>query len=135
MTTSDQVPDTMQPFARTRTVQLETKKRDGSWVPTPVTIVVRGDRAYFRTYAKAGKTKRLRNFPEVRLRPATVRGTPAGEMAVARARLLGGDEDKAAARLLAGKYPLMYGFLVPVAHRFMRTATMHYELTGFQPAP
>lgn len=48
------------------TVLLETRKCDGSWVGTPVSLVVEGDRAYFLTYHAAGKTKRLRNFPEVR---------------------------------------------------------------------
>ena len=41
-------------------VLLRTRKRDGSWVDTPVNIAVRGDRAYFRTPGKAATNKRLR---------------------------------------------------------------------------
>jgi PPOX class probable F420-dependent enzyme len=132
---SDRVPAQLLPFVRQRTILLHTKKRDGRWVPTPVSIAVRGDRAYIRTYAKAGKSKRLRNFPEVRLCPSTFRGTPTGAIASARVRLLGADEARTAARLLARKYPLMHGVLVPLAHRFMRTQTLHYELTAFEPDP
>ena len=83
---------------------------------------------------QGGQAQGLRNFPEVRLCPATLRGTPTGERAVAQARLLCGDEDRAAARLLVGKYRLMHGVLVPLWHRMMRTATLHYELTGFRSA-
>ena len=66
---------------------LETRQRDGSWVSTPVNLVVDGDQVGFRTWSRAGKAKRLRNFPDVRFagptgaavpRSAAVRhGTPA----------------------------------------------------------
>jgi hypothetical protein len=130
---ADQVPEPLRPFVRQRTILLETRKRDGSWVPTPVSIAVRGDRAYLRTYAKAGKSKRLRNFPDVRFCPATFRGKPTGASVHASARLLTGDEARAAARLLARKYRLLHGVMVPLIHKLYRTRTLHYELTGFQP--
>jgi uncharacterized protein len=129
------VPTVLQPYVRQRTILLHTRKRDGSWVPTPVSIAVRGDRAYIRTYAKAGKSKRLRNFPEVRFCPSTLRGKPTGAMLYARARLLGGDEARLAARLLSRKHPVLHGFAVPLAHRIMRTATLHYQLSDFRADP
>lgn len=129
------VPPQLQPFVRQGTILLHSKKRDGSWVPTPVSIAVQADRAYIRTYAKAGKSKRLRNFPEVRLCPSTFRGAPTGAMVHARARLLDGGEARTAARLLSRKYPVLHGVVVPLAHRMMRTSTLHYELSDFQPDP
>lgn len=131
----DQVPFPLQPFLRQGTILLHTKKRDGSWVPTPVSIAVHDDRAYIRTYAKAGKSKRLRNFPEVQFCPSTFRGKPTGATVHANARLLDGDEARTAARLLSRKYPVLHGLLVPLAHRLMRTATLHYELNNIRPAP
>jgi uncharacterized protein len=133
MSEAEQAPPQLLPFIRQRTILLQTRKRDGRWVPTPVSIAVRGDRAYIRTYAKAGKSKRLRNFPEVRLCPATFRGVPTGALASARARRLSGGESRAAAKLLARKYPLLHGVFVPLAHRLMRTQTLHYELTAVKP--
>lgn len=44
------------PFRDQKTVLLETQKRDGSWVATPVSIVVEGERAFFRTYDASGNT-------------------------------------------------------------------------------
>jgi PPOX class probable F420-dependent enzyme len=127
------VPVQLQPFVRQSTILLHTKKRDGTWVPTPVSIAVQADRAYIRTYAKAGKSKRLRNFPEVRFCPSTFGGRPTGAMVHARARLLAGDEARAASRLLSRKHPVLHGFVVPLAHRIMRTQTLHYELSNCQP--
>ena len=40
-----------------RTILLTTYKRDGTPVPTPVSIAFDGDRAFFRSYNKAWKTK------------------------------------------------------------------------------
>ena len=78
-----------------KVVLLQTRKRDGSWVDTPVNIAVRGDRAYFRTPGKASKNKRLRNFPEVQIRPCTWSGKPtAGPTMTAHARLLSGEESR-----------------------------------------
>ena len=62
---TERVPLNPQQLDGEKVVLLQTRKRDGSWVDTPVNIAVRGDRAYFRTPGKASKNKRLRNFPEV----------------------------------------------------------------------
>ena len=116
-------------FVRQKTILLKTKKRDGTWVATPVSIVVEHDRAYVRTYDKSWKAKRLRNFPEVRFAPSTFRGKPTGQELHARTRLLDGEEAQRAARLLARKYPVLHGVLVPFSHKVMRTKTLHYELS------
>src|SRR6187402_3319136 len=89
------------PFARQRTVLLTTFRRDGTPVGTPVSIAVEGDRAFFRTYDRAWKAKRLRRNPDVTIAPSTVRGKPTGPAIHARARLLNGDEAQHAARALA----------------------------------
>ena len=115
-------------LGRQRTVLLETRKRDGTWVGTPVSIVVAGGRAFFRTYDAAGKAKRLRNFPEVRVAPSTLRGRPTGPSVAGTARLLDDDEAVRARALLAGKYPWLHGRLVPAVHRRKGWRTLHYEL-------
>lgn len=136
MSTPTPTPAALQAFVRQGTILLSTRKRDGTWVPTPVSIVVNGDHAYVRTYDKSGKSKRLRNFPEVRFCAATFRGEPTGPTLQAQARLLDGDEARRAARLLARKYKFLHGFAVPLAHRtFMHTRTLHFELSDFAPMP
>lgn len=129
MTTSGQVPPVLQPFVRQPTVLLHTRKRDGTWVPTPVNIAVEGEHAYIRTYGKSGKAKRLRNFPEVRFCPSTSRGQPTGTTVTAHARLLEGDENRHASTLVARKHKFLHGVVVPLTHRLWRTSTLHYELS------
>ena len=115
-------------LGRQRAVRLETRKRDGTWVATPVSIVVDGGRAFFRTYDASGKAKRLRNFPDVLVGPSTLRGRPTGPIVSGAARLLDGDDAARARALLAAKYPLLHGRLVPAMHRRKHWRTLHYEL-------
>ncbi|MDQ4119006.1 MAG: PPOX class F420-dependent oxidoreductase [Actinomycetota bacterium] len=123
--------DVLDRFVHQPTVVLTTYRRDGTPVPTAVSIAVDGDRAVFRTFAKAGKARRLRNDPTVEVAPSTVRGTPTGPALRGTARRLDGDEDRAAARLLRRKHPLLHGVVVPLAHRVGRARTgrtIHFEL-------
>jgi uncharacterized protein len=117
------------PVARSWTVLLSTYKRDGHAVATPVNLAVEGDRAYFRSYDKAWKTKRIRHNPVVEVAPCSVRGTPRGPSLTARARLLDGAEAQHAAKVLGRKYPVFHQRLIPLAHKLARYRTMHYELT------
>jgi PPOX class probable F420-dependent enzyme len=114
----------------TKTVLLTTYKRDGTSVPTPVSIAFDGDRAFFRTWNEAWKAKRLRNNPEVEVAPSTLRGEPTGPSVHARARLLGGGEARLAARALARRHRFLQRVLVPLGHRLKGVRTMHYELSA-----
>jgi PPOX class probable F420-dependent enzyme len=112
----------------TRTILLTTYKRDGTGVETPVSIAFEGDRAFFRSYDKAWKTKRLRNNPHVQVAASTLRGKRTGPPVQARATLLAGEQARIAAKALARSHRLLQAMLVPLAHRLMRYQTMHYEL-------
>ena len=124
-----QASASLAPFVQQKTILLTTFRRDGTPVGTPVSIAVDGDRAFVRTWDTTGKMKRLRNNPEVTLAPATTRGTATGPVLPARARILTGSESAHAGRLLARKYPLLHGVLVPLVHRLRRNTTTHIELT------
>jgi hypothetical protein len=116
------------PVKDVKTILLTTYKRDGTAVGTPVSIAFDGDRAFFRSYDKAWKTKRLRRDPRVRVAPSTVRGKPTGPAIQARATLLDGEQARVAARALARRHRVLQAVLVPTMHRVMRYQTMHYEL-------
>jgi PPOX class probable F420-dependent enzyme len=119
------------PFVGQKTVALTTYRRDGTPVATPVSLAVDGDRAVFRSFEKAGKTKRLRNDPTVQVAPSTGSGKPTGPAIRGTARRLSGDESRRAARLLRRKHPLLHAVLVPLSHRAGRAKTgrtVHFEL-------
>ena len=123
------------PFVEQKTALLTTFRRDGTPVATPLSVAVEGDRAYVRTYEKAGKTKRLRNDGHVELAPSTTRGAPTGAPVRAEARRLDAAGDRHAARLLRRKHPLLHGILVPLLHRLGRAKTghtVHFELIPSQ---
>jgi uncharacterized protein len=66
------------PLKDAKTILLTTYKRDGTVVDTPVSIAFDGDRAFFRSYDKAWKTRRLSHDPRVQAAPSTFRGKPTG---------------------------------------------------------
>ncbi len=117
------------PLANRRAVLLTTYRKDGTPVGTAVNIAVEDDHAYFRTYDKAGKAKRLRRNPTVEVAPSTLRGQPTGPALHARAELLTGEDAHRAAQLLARKHRLLQGLAVPLMHRLRRYRTLHYRLT------
>jgi PPOX class probable F420-dependent enzyme len=124
----DAATRTLEPFVKQWAVLLTTYKRDGTPVGTAVNIVVEGDHAYFRTWDTAWKLKRIRNNPEVEVTPCTPLGKPKGPTIVARARVLDAEESTRVRRLLARKYPVMHGVMVPLVHRLRGNTTMHIEL-------
>lgn len=127
---AEQTPPLLHRFVAEKVVLLQTRKRDGRWVDTAVNIAVQGDRAFFRTPARASKNKRLGNYAECRICPCTWGAKPTGPWVRATANLLPGSDSAAARQLINRKYPILQRFLVPLVHRVMRTETLHYELTG-----
>jgi PPOX class probable F420-dependent enzyme len=123
---------TLAPFVRQKTIRLTTFRKDGTPGTSPISIVVDGDRAYFRSFERAVKVRRMRRNPHVEFGPSTAKGKPTGAMQPGRVRLLDGTEYRAAARLLRRKYPFLHGLVVPAMHRIMRFKTgrtVHAELT------
>ena len=59
-------------------LSLATKKRDNSWVWTPIWFaqLPSSERYVAFSAGKAGKVKRLRNFSTVQIRPCTATGRP-----------------------------------------------------------
>lgn len=95
----------LESIRRTKTTLLTTYKRDGTPVATRVSVAFDGDRGFFRSYDKAGKTKRLRNNPSVEVGAATFRGKRMGATGHARAVLLAGGRAQVAAKTLAHRHP------------------------------
>ena len=90
--------DELDRLRESKTILLTTYKRDGSPVATPVSIAFDDRRAYFRSFHKAWKTKRLARNPQVEAAPSTLRGKPTGAAVPAEARNISGEEDQVAAR-------------------------------------
>jgi uncharacterized protein len=124
----------LEPLVRQRTILLTTYRRDGTPVGTPVHIAVEGDRAFVRTWDTTGKLKRIRRNPGVEVCPSTAGGRPTGAAIRAHARVLEGEQSARAGRMLAQKYPVLHGLLIPLVHRLRGNETIHIELSPAEDA-
>ena len=86
-------------FARAKYLSLESFKRDGTGVRTPLWFAEGDDGDYYAyTVDGSPKVRRIRNNPRVRIAPCTMRGEITGEWADAEAHIV---EGEAAARGMA----------------------------------
>ena len=95
-------------FQNQQYINVETFRKNGHGVQTPVWFVEDGGTLYVRTGDVSAKVKRIRNNPRVRVMPCDVRGGPQGESVEGQARFATPAEDKRVGRPLTKKYgPLM----------------------------
>jgi PPOX class probable F420-dependent enzyme len=73
-------------FTRQKYLILETFRRNGESMKTPVWFVQDGETIYVRTVANSGKVKRIRNNGRVKIAPCKVNGVPTGTWIPADAR-------------------------------------------------
>lgn len=89
-------------------LNLETFRRSGESMKTPVWFVEHGDTLYVRTIANSGKVKRIRNNGQVNIAPCKVDGALLGEWISAHAyEVTDKDTFSKVDRLLDKKYGLM----------------------------
>jgi len=85
-------------------VSLKTFRKNGVGVATPVWFGEEGDKLYVMTRSDMGKTKRIRNNPQVRVAPCTIRGTVTGAEFAATARILPVEDHARARKAINRKY-------------------------------
>ena len=99
--------DELVQFANQQFINVETFRKNGQGVQTPVWFVEDGGTLYVRTVDNSFKVKRIRNNPRVRVTPCDVGGKPKGEWVEGQARFASADESKKVNGLLTRKYGLM----------------------------
>jgi hypothetical protein len=85
-------------------ISLTTFRKTGVGVATPVWFGEDDGKLYVMTISKMGKTKRVRNNPQVRVAPCTIRGKVTGPEFPATARILPTEDHKKARRTVNRKY-------------------------------
>jgi len=91
-------------LAHHRYLALETVRRNGAAVVTPVWFVERDGQLFFSAPAHTGKVKRLRHTPRGRVAPCDERGTLLGPWIPVAIQPAPGAEAATADRLLAARY-------------------------------
>ncbi len=91
-------------FRGERYLNLETFRRNGQGVRTPLWFVELDGALHVRTPEDSGKVKRLRNNPRVRVVPSDALGRPKADWVEGTARFVGPQEAERMNELLKEKY-------------------------------
>ena len=91
-------------FANQQYLNLESFKRDGTPVQTPLWFAEDDGILYIYTLANAWKVKRIRRNPRVRIVPCTMRGSVTGQWVEAEATIVDAEIAEHGHALLLQKY-------------------------------
>ena len=78
--------NTVDQFSKNKYLNLETFRKNGASMKTPVWFTQEGDTIYVRTVANSGKVKRIRNCGRVNITPCKMNGAPTGAWVPANAK-------------------------------------------------
>jgi len=106
-------------FSDEKYICVETYRKTGDPVRTPVWFVEENGELFVRTDSDTGKMKRIHNNPRVRIATCNIRGNVKGEWVGGEARKVDSETSKHVFSLLKKKYGLMYR-LVRFTERFSR---------------
>jgi uncharacterized protein len=109
--------DRMSVFSTYQYINLETYRRNGQAIATPVWFTIYDDRISVVTRSETGKVKRLRNNSKVRIVPSGIRGQPKGEWLKGKAVFAAQEELDQALKQRNKKY----GFKARLSGLFSRT--------------
>jgi uncharacterized protein len=107
-------------FSNKKYINIETYKKNGQAVRTPVWFVVDNAKIYARTDLNSGKVKRARNNPHVRIAACDGRGGHRGTWVDGKIRIANSLESEHANQLLNQKYGLQ-GRLVRTFNKLRKT--------------
>ena len=98
-------------FVGQKYLTIETYRKNGEAVRTPVWFVEKNGALFVRTDNDTGKVKRIRRNPRIRIALCTMRGEPKGEWLSAEAKFAEEEDAEKAYHLLKEKYGLQYRLL------------------------
>ena len=94
----------LEQFLDQKYINLETYKKDGTSIRTPVWFVIDKNLIYVITRDSTGKVKRLRNNQNVRIVPCSFKGEPKNEWVKGAAEKITGDEADKIIKIRKKKY-------------------------------
>jgi PPOX class probable F420-dependent enzyme len=115
-------------FSNEKYINLETYRKNGQAVQTPVWFVIDGRILYIRTDMSSGKVKRAKNNPRVRITPCNIRGQPKGKWMDGEMRMASiTSESEKANQLLNKKYGLK-GRIIRTFNRLRNTTPIVFSI-------
>ena len=115
-------------FSNEKYINLDTFRKNGQAVQTPVWFVIDGRILYVRTDMSSGKVKRAKNNPRVRITPCNIRGQPKGKWMDGEMRMASIiSESEKANQLLNKKYGLK-GRIIRTFNRLRNTTPIVFSI-------
>ncbi len=97
----------LEQFLDQKYINLETYKKNGTSIRTPVWVVIYNDLIYVITRDSTGKVKRLRNNQDVRVVPCSFKGEAKNEWVKGKTEMITGEEADKAIKLRKKKYGML----------------------------
>jgi len=97
----------LEQFLDQKYINLETYKKDGTPIRTPVWFVIGNDLIYVITRESTGKVKRLKHNQDVRIVPCSFKGQSKNEWVSGKAEKITGEEADKAIKLRKKKYGML----------------------------
>ena len=97
----------LEQFLDQKYINLETYKKDGTTIKTPVWFVIDKNLIYVITRDSTGKVKRLRNNQDVRVVPCSFKGEAKNEWVKGKTEMITGEEADKAIKLRKKKYGML----------------------------
>lgn len=107
-------------FLNQKYINLETYRKNGQSVHTPVWFAIDDGTIYIRTDVHSGKVKRMKNNPHIRVTPSGARGEPKGKWVEGQMKPASSLESEKADQLLGQKYGVQ-GKLIRLINKIRRT--------------
>jgi PPOX class probable F420-dependent enzyme len=121
----------MDQFLKNKYLNLETFRKSGAGVKTPVWFVQDAGSLYVKTLLRSGKVKRIRNNPQVKLVPSHANGKPKGSWQSGSGSLV---EEAALKDRVEQLYEKKYGLLKKLFFRNQSEPGQEYCLLELKPA-
>ncbi|HXV46262.1 MAG TPA: PPOX class F420-dependent oxidoreductase [Nitrososphaera sp.] len=121
--------DRLAELTRHKYIALETYRKSGQPVSTPVWFMIDNNLVYVVTRSSTGKVKRLHNNQSVRIVPSGYGGDPKGDWMEGKARFVEGAEAERAIQLRKKKYGLQARLVGMFVYSKEQTSVVAIELT------
>jgi uncharacterized protein len=108
--------DKLSQLSKYKYINIETHRKNGTGVRTPIWFIIYHDLIYFRTDAKSGKLKRIRNNPHVRIAPCDIRGNVKGNWFDGKVKFA----DSTVSSIVYSMIDKKYGFVTTMVRIFNR---------------
>jgi len=106
--------DNLSDLSKFKYITIETFRKNGAGVRTPIWFIIYQGLIYFRTDVNSGKVKRIRNNPHVRIAPCDIRGNLKGNWFDGKVKFAGLAESSITHSMIDKKY----GFITTLIRIF-----------------